>query len=74
MDLDQFKIINDSCGHLAGDELLRQVGHMLQENIRKRDTLARLGGDEFGILMEHCGIEQAQRVANNLRKAIEKFR
>ena len=74
LDLDQFKVINDTCGHQAGDELLRQLGEMLTKRIRGRDTLARLGGDEFGVLMEHCSLAQAQRVANGLREAIKGFR
>lgn len=74
LDLDQFKVINDSCGHLAGDELLRQIGEVLRQRVRRRDTLARLGGDEFGVLVEHCSIKQAQRIANALRKAIDDFR
>ena len=74
LDLDQFKVINDTCGHIAGDELLRQVATLLQDNVRQRDTLARLGGDEFGVLMEHCSLEQAQRVANKLRKKVSEFR
>ncbi|MFB3078668.1 MAG: diguanylate cyclase domain-containing protein, partial [Lysobacterales bacterium] len=74
MDLDQFKLVNDTCGHIAGDELLRQLGDLLKNNVRKRDTLARLGGDEFGVLMEHCNLQQAKRVAETLRKKIEEFR
>lgn len=74
LDLDQFKVVNDSCGHVAGDELLRQVAGLLQVHVRKRDTLARLGGDEFGVLMEHCPLEQATRVAEALRLAIQEFR
>ncbi len=74
LDLDEFKIINDTCGHVAGDELLRQVGDVLQAHVRKRDTLARLGGDEFGVLMERCSLDRATRVAEALRKAIEGFR
>ncbi len=74
MDLDQFKVINDTCGHIAGDELLRQLGQLLTASVRKRDTLARLGGDEFGVLMEHCTLEQAHRVADDVRRAVEGFR
>ena len=73
MDLDQFKVVNDTCGHTAGDELLRQIGHVLQKVIRHRDTLARLGGDEFGILMEHCPIDQAKRVVTELQQSIQGF-
>ncbi|UCH48981.1 MAG: EAL domain-containing protein [Betaproteobacteria bacterium] len=74
LDLDQFKVINDSCGHTAGDELLRQLGVVLQQLVRGRDTLARLGGDEFAILLERCSIAQAERVTSAVRNAIEKFR
>ncbi|MEM7562898.1 MAG: EAL domain-containing protein [Pseudomonadota bacterium] len=73
LDLDQFKVINDTCGHPAGDELLRQVGNLLQSTVRKGDTLARLGGDEFGLLMEHCSLDQAQRAANSILSAINDF-
>jgi diguanylate cyclase (GGDEF)-like protein/PAS domain S-box-containing protein len=74
LDLDQFKIINDTCGHLAGDELLRQLGELFKSKVRKKDTLARLGGDEFGVLMESCTLEQANRVAQNLRELVEEFK
>ncbi len=74
MDLDQFKVINDTCGHLAGDELLRQLGRMLMKQVRKRDTIARLGGDEFGVLIEHCTLSEATAVAEDLRIAVEEFR
>jgi diguanylate cyclase (GGDEF)-like protein/PAS domain S-box-containing protein len=73
LDLDQFKIVNDTCGHAAGDELLRQLSHALAGRIRQTDTLARLGGDEFGVLLANCPIEQAHRVAEALRLAIEDF-
>jgi len=74
LDLDQFKIVNDTCGHIAGDELLRQLGSVLKKGVRKRDSLARLGGDEFGILMEHCSLEQAKRVASDLCDRVSDFR
>ena len=73
LDLDQFKLVNDTGGHVAGDELLRQLGQLLQKYIRKRDTLARLGGDEFGLLMEHCSLKEAQGVAENIVKVISDF-
>jgi diguanylate cyclase (GGDEF)-like protein len=74
LDLDQFKIINDTCGHAAGDELLRQVSHLIQSHIRSNDTLARLGGDEFGILMQHCNISDAALVAQKLIDQIAQYR
>jgi len=74
MDLDQFKIINDSCGHMAGDALLGQLGALLKSKIRWRDTLARLGGDEFGVLLENCTLDEAIETAEALLKAVQDFR
>jgi len=74
LDLDQFKIVNDTCGHPAGDQLLRQITGVLQSRVRAGDTLARLGGDEFGILLEQCSLDQAMRIADSLRQAIRDFR
>ena len=74
LDLDQFKIINDTCGHSAGDELLRQVTTLLHAKLRTRDTLARLGGDEFGIILEHCPQNEALQVARALRELVQNFR
>jgi diguanylate cyclase (GGDEF)-like protein/PAS domain S-box-containing protein len=74
LDLDQFKVVNDTCGHTAGDHLLKQVSTLLRSQVRQRDTLARLGGDEFAIIIEHCNLEQAEPLTENLRKAISGFR
>ena len=74
LDLDQFKLVNDTCGHIAGDELLRQIAALLQGRIRDADIIARLGGDEFGVLLMHCSLEQARRVAEDLRKTVRDFR
>lgn len=74
MDLDQFKIVNDSCGHVAGDELLRQLTLQLQQEVRERDTLARLGGDEFGLLLENCPLDKALEIAETMRSRVQDFR
>jgi diguanylate cyclase (GGDEF)-like protein/PAS domain S-box-containing protein len=74
LDLDQFKIVNDSCGHSAGDALLGQLGALLKSKIRWRDTLARLGGDEFGVLLESCSLDEAMKTAEVLRAAIGEFK
>ncbi len=74
LDIDQFKIINDTCGHSAGDALLGQVGALLKSKVRWRDTLSRLGGDEFGILLESCSLDEALRLAELLREAVRNFR
>ncbi|MGA9381230.1 MAG: EAL domain-containing protein [Phormidium sp.] len=73
LDLDQFKIVNDTCGHAAGDELLRQVSDLLQQQVRQTDVLARLGGDEFGLLLHNCSLQQGQAVAQSLLQSIREF-
>jgi diguanylate cyclase (GGDEF)-like protein len=74
LDVDQFKVVNDTCGHTAGDELLRQVSALLRAKVRARDTLARLGGDEFGVVLQHCPLGEAKRIAHTLREVIQNFR
>lgn len=74
MDLDNFKAVNDSCGHRAGDELLRQLTTVMLTRMRGSDTLARLGGDEFGALLESCPFDQALRIANAMRETVREFR
>ncbi|WP_026006150.1 sensor domain-containing protein [Moritella dasanensis] len=73
LDLDQFKIINDTCGHMAGDELLRQLGMLLSRHIEPQDILARLGGDEFAILMTQCNLVQAETKAQGILALIANF-
>ncbi len=73
IDLDQFKVVNDSCGHLAGDELLRRLSRRLQSSIRDSDTLARLGGDEFGLLLNNCPLDKAESIAHELLEHIRNY-
>ena len=72
-DLDRFKTVNDTCGHGAGDEVLKQVTKLLSQRVRSADTLARLGGDEFGLLLYQCSLEEAEMVAQTLRQTIADF-
>lgn len=74
LDLDQFKVVNDTCGHNAGDELLQQVSSLMQGSVRESDVLARLGGDEFGVLLEHCPLDKAENIADTIRRSIRDFR
>jgi diguanylate cyclase (GGDEF)-like protein len=74
MDLDQFKVVNDTCGHRAGDELLRQISLILSQRVRDEDTFARLGGDEFGLLLTNCEVNNALSIAESMRTMVEDFR
>jgi diguanylate cyclase (GGDEF)-like protein/PAS domain S-box-containing protein len=74
IDIDQFKIINDTSGHAVGDLMLKQVASLLQASVRADDIVARLGGDEFGIILEGCGLDPAARVAQSICQGMEAFR
>ena len=74
LDIDQFKVINDTCGHTAGDELLKQLAELLRSELRQSDTLARLGGDEFGILMSNCDLGRGEDVVKGLLVKVREFR
>ncbi|MES9937841.1 MAG: EAL domain-containing protein [Sedimenticola sp.] len=74
LDLDQFKLVNDTCGHLAGDSLLKQVAGLLHAEMRDMDVVARLGGDEFGVLVRHCGVDRALEVAERIRHVVGDYR
>jgi two-component system CheB/CheR fusion protein len=74
MDLDQFKIVNDTCGHVAGDAMLQMIAKLLQNNLRHSDTLARLGGDEFGLLLEDCSLKKAETLTTKICEAVKEFR
>lgn len=74
IDLDQFKVVNDTCGHMAGDQLLRQLAEAMQAKVRDSDTLARLGGDEFGLLLEGCPLGRAEELAGQMLQTISDFR
>ena len=74
LDLDQFKIVNDTCGHPAGDALLRQLAQSYADHVRERDTLARLGGDEFALIVEHCDLDHALTVAHKILEATRNLR
>jgi len=73
IDLDQFKIINDTCGHQAGDDLLRQLSTHIKEKVRKGDVFARLGGDEFGVILTDCPMDKALQIAEAIKNTVQSF-
>jgi diguanylate cyclase (GGDEF)-like protein/PAS domain S-box-containing protein len=74
LDLDRFKAVNDTSGHLAGDNMLREVAALIREAVRDSDTVARLGGDEFGVLLVGCPLEKARQIADDVSRAIAEYR
>lgn len=74
MDLDRFKIVNDTCGHAAGDELLRRITALIRQRLRVEDLIARIGGDEFALILRGCDADEARGIAESLREAIAAFR
>ena len=74
IDLDRFKLVNDTCGHIAGDELLKQLGVIFTHKVRQRDATARIGGDEFAILLENCEIQKATQIGEELKRELNKFK
>jgi len=74
MDLDKFKLINDTCGHSAGDQCLKEIANIMRQNIRQSDCVARLGGDEFGIILKNCTVDTARDIAQRISKSIRNYR
>ncbi len=74
IDLDQFKVVNDTCGHPAGDQLLQWIASLIRERVRDSDVFARLGGDEFGLLLHNCPVDAARRIAEQIHQALREFR
>jgi diguanylate cyclase (GGDEF)-like protein len=74
LDLDRFKAVNDTSGHLAGDNMLREVAAIVREGVRDSDTVARLGGDEFGVLLVGCPLDKARQIADDIARAIGEYR
>jgi len=74
LDLDRFKAVNDTCGHMAGDNLLREISSLIKEQVRESDFVARLGGDEFGMLLIGCPLQKARQIAEDVIRAVRDYR
>ena len=74
MDLDRFKAVNDSCGHVAGDNMLREVAGLIKEEVRDSDYVGRLGGDEFGSILSGCQTEKSRQLAHDICSAVDEYR
>jgi diguanylate cyclase (GGDEF)-like protein/PAS domain S-box-containing protein len=74
LDLDRFKAVNDECGHVAGDSMLREVAALIKDAVRDSDTVARIGGDEFGVLLAGCPLEKARQIADDVVRAVSDHR
>ncbi|MBE9398534.1 GGDEF domain-containing protein [Pontibacterium sp. N1Y112] len=74
LDLDRFKSVNDSCGHLAGDRILQEVSASMKSEIREEDSLGRLGGDEFGIILKSCSLKKAHEIASGIINRVVNYR
>jgi diguanylate cyclase (GGDEF)-like protein/PAS domain S-box-containing protein len=74
LDLDRFKVVNDTCGHIAGDNMLREIAGLIREQVRESDFVARLGGDEFGLLLIGCPLDKARQIADDVCRAVRDFR
>ena len=74
LDLDHFKVVNDTCGHTAGDNMLREIASLIKDTVRDSDTVGRIGGDEFALLLVGCPLEKARQIADNVVRSVNDYR